>query len=1508
MGGEAGTAVRTRVRIWTIPRLNSEPADLGGLLLCACVRSRRLLALALAALLCQASSLAQSGEIWLPLGPTAVLSQNYGLVTGRITALGLDPSDASGNTLYVGTTGGGLWKSENAAASSNVSFTPLTDNLTAMIGVGNASISIGALTVQPGGTGVILAGTGDPNDALDSYYGAGILRSADNGATWSLIQSTANSLYSFAGEAVSGFAWSTVNTKPAACGTNPVQNVVVAAVSQAYEGTLVNAGWPGLSYMGLYYSTDGGQNWCLAAITDGAGKDVQGPNDKFVDPDGNAATAVVWNAARQLFIAAVRYHGYYQSPDGITWTRMTNQPGANLMAGANLCSVGNGGTGSIGCPIFRGALAVNPSTGDTFAWTVDAYNQDQGIWQDICNASAGACASPTISFAQQWATAPASLETNTSLGSATIENGDYNLALAAVPWGQETMLLAGANDLWKTTCPYSQGCRWRNTTNSTVGFCAQVGEYQHALAWNLSNPQEIFVGNDSGLWRSNDAIGESGTTCSASDATHFQNLNGNLGSLAEVVSIPQVGSTPYSFMAGLGVNGSAGLNSASGAQSNWPQIFDGYVGVVAVDPNNASKWYVDNGSGVSIYLGAPPTGTTPAAFAAVLNATTAPNADVVKDGYTMSSPAPFLVDPLTSAQLLIGTCRLWRGPASGTGWSDANAVSPILDGNSANATCEGDALIRSIAALALPASAALPSGGEIVYVGMYGAADGGATIAGHVFSATYNAATNIWSSWSDLTLKPVTNDSKTLNYYGLDISSIFIDPHDTTGQTVYVTVEAFQTVQEDVQTIYGSTSGGEQWASLTANLPTAPVNGLAVDPLDSNTAYLATDQGVYSTRQLSNCAVAGSKCWTAFGSGLPQAPVVALSAAPATAAVHDLVAATYGLGLWIAPLWTAAEDTTTASASISSLSFGSQAYGSSSSAQSVSFTNTGSSALTPAGIAFSSAIANDFTQTNNCTGNTLQQGQSCTVEVSFFPQAVGSLTGHLIVYANVSGGELTVTLSGTGTSSGTVTLSPSSLNFNTAPNNTAGWIVGTTSTALQVTASFSGTPAFPFTASVSGPFALSSNQCGSSIPANGSCNLLLTFSPVQAGAATGTLTLTDANGTQTVSLSGTGDSGLTPNPTQLVFPVVLPGQSSAVETVTLTNTSGAAVSALTLTVSPPFSLVQNTCGATLIATGAGSSCSTGVVFSPSLNELYTGSLTVSSSSPSGGGSLPLSGVGGVPGSVLFEPNLLTFMETGVNRTSGTGSVTIANPDGVNTLGSLALSVSSGFQLVSTTCSTTLAPQASCSAVVDFAPTSAGAQTGSLVVSDAVLPTGSFIELTGMGFDFSLVPTGIASQTISNGQTAYFSIAITPLNGSQGLFAFQCGLLPPSSSCTFSPSTEAVAANTNGTVVVAIATGLTQSTARSSRPTAWPVLPLLCGLLLAPFALARRVRRRGILVCIALLAILPACASGCAEAASGLGTGTSTGNNGITPPATYTIPITATSNGVSHQVTLTLTVD
>lgn len=378
---------------------------------------------------------------WTPLGPMAVETTPYGLVSGRVSTIALDPSDATGGQLFVGTTGGGVWFANNAQAAdlSTISFVPLTDSLSAFGSSLDTSISIGALTVQPGGTGVILAGTGDPNDALDSYYGAGILRSADHGQTWNLIAASsdfasgdASQNFSFSGEGFAGFAWS---------GKDQPQ-LVVAAVSQAYEGEQVDAVNAGYSTQGLYYSDDSGASWHLACISDGpacspgSGTDVQGPLDEFPKPDGNAATAVVWNNVRGIFIAAVRYHGYYQSTDGMNWTRMSPQPGTTLTT----CPTDTGYVQADGCPIFRGALAVNPVTGDTFAWTVDANNQDQGLYEDQCLPAGGPCASGFTW--QQWDTQ--ALESDTLDGAATIANGTYSLTLAAVPIStQETMFWPG---------------------------------------------------------------------------------------------------------------------------------------------------------------------------------------------------------------------------------------------------------------------------------------------------------------------------------------------------------------------------------------------------------------------------------------------------------------------------------------------------------------------------------------------------------------------------------------------------------------------------------------------------------------------------------------------------------------------------------------------------------------------------------------------------------------------------------------------------------------------------------------------------------------------------------------------------------------------------------------------------------------------------------------------------------------------------------------------------------
>jgi hypothetical protein len=1655
---------------------------------------------------------------WQPLGPTAVLTPNYGLVTGRVSALALDPSDPTGNCLYLGTTGGGVWLAQNAgtANASSIVFTPLTDSVAALSGAQDASISIGALTVQPGtvvgcgagvsGGGVVLAGTGDPNDALDSYYGAGILRSADGGNSWSLIAATTDREqglssidYNFAGEGFGGFAWSTVNPQ-----------LVVAAVSQAYEGTLVNADRPGQSYEGLYYSSDAGVSWHLATISDGAGADVQGPGDPFAMPDGNAATAVVWNPVRHLFVAAVRYHGYYQSADGLTWTRLGAQPSAGLTT--IFCPTNSGATGSIGCPIFRGTLAVNPQTGDTFAWTVNANNQDQGLWQDQCAMVAGVCTNLTIAFQQQWNTA--ALETSTIDGPSTIADGEYNLALAAVPSGQETMLLAGANDLWKTNCPLAQGCQWRNTTNSTVGFCAQVGKFQHALEWNTANPLEIFVGNDSGLWRTMDAIGETGPVCSAADAGHFQNLNGGLGSLAEVVSISQTGLTPYTMMAGLGVNGTAGATGTAGPTADWPQILGGEGGPVAIDPEDKLNWYVNGEAGVSIYLCNETAPCTPAAFGANAVVT---DADVGGDGYTMSLPAPFLVDPLDDSQLLIATCRVWRGPANGVGWSTVNAVSPILDNLASTGSCNGDALIRSMAAMALPVSAALPGGGEAVYVGMYGSTDGGSLLPGHVFSAIQNTASSSWSAWHDLTLNPVTNDSRAMNSYGLDISSIFIDPHDATRGTVYVTLEGVQTSLKAAWSVYRSTDAGGHWSRLSASLPAAPASSVVVDPQDANTVYVATDAGVYFTTQIATCANEGTLCWSAFGTGLPEAPAVQLSASPLTSSAPVLVAATYGRGIWQAPLWTASTGLTTAIVSPPNpVTLATPVPVGGSATLTVTVTNNGSLPLTsPASPAMS---AGDFSVTaDNCTNATEQPGGSCSLTVTFAPAGTGTRTGQMTIYANVYGGQLqTVELSGTGTPSSVVTLSPSAIGFDPSPGQSSSSPpvgVGTTSGLFPVAVQNTGSAAVSITGvAITPPFTIYSNTCGTStLQPQAYCQMQLDFAPTQRGAASGTLTMTDGAGTQTVALSGfgwaaptdslpatslgfggvavgqlspaqtvpltnTGDlpltgiaiavsgpftesdtcgtqlaggggcaisvvyapsqlgsqtgtltvedaqktqtvalsgtgvqppaigvspsglnftaqqvgvaspaltltvtntggapmanvgfqitgqaagsfttaattcgatlangssctvqviftpaaaggsaatltvssstlgvapatvplngagqvwAGLNVSPSQLTFAVTSVGQSSAAQTVTVSNTSGVSIAAPAFAAPAQFGVTQNNCTASL---AAGASCTVGVIFQPTAAGAATGVLSVSSASVATPATVLLSGTGGVGAAIQVSPTAIVFATTAPSAISSATTVTVTNTGISASLSNLALVVTAGFQIVNNTCPTTLAPGLSCTAGVEFAPTSAGAQTGTLTVTSSAVAGGASVPLSGMSLDFTLTVVGSASQTVAAGQTANYKLAITPLNGSGGTFTFACGTLPANALCLFNPATETLNGAT-GNVTVQIST--TAATGLLIDPAVWRILPLACGLVLLPFGWRRR---RKALLLVALLSILAGGVSSCTSSGGGTGGSGGQGGSGGTPAGTYSIPVTAASAGVQHSVTLTLTVD
>ncbi len=86
-----------------------------------------------AAMLAQQAASPQLSSLsapWQAVGPNQVASIAYGNVTGRVTAIAIDPADPTGNTVYLGTTGGGVWKSTNATGpSASVTFVPLTDTL-----------------------------------------------------------------------------------------------------------------------------------------------------------------------------------------------------------------------------------------------------------------------------------------------------------------------------------------------------------------------------------------------------------------------------------------------------------------------------------------------------------------------------------------------------------------------------------------------------------------------------------------------------------------------------------------------------------------------------------------------------------------------------------------------------------------------------------------------------------------------------------------------------------------------------------------------------------------------------------------------------------------------------------------------------------------------------------------------------------------------------------------------------------------------------------------------------------------------------------------------------------------------------------------------------------------------------------------------------------------------------------------------------------------------------------
>ena len=204
---------------------------------------------------------------------------------------------------------------------------------------------------------------------------------------------------------------------------------------------------------------------------------------------------------------------------------------------------------------------------------------------------------------------------------------------------------------------------------------------------------------------------------------------------------------------------------------------------------------------------------------------------------------------------------------------------------------------------------------------------------------------------------------------------------------------------------------------------------------------------------------------------------------------------------------------------------------------------------------------------------------------------------------------------------------------------------------------------------VSGPgFAPGTSTCGTTLAPSGlggeACTYSVTFTPQDTGPATGAITITDnAPGSpHVIQLSGQGAvAQLGISPTSLSFPNTGMGQSSAAQSVTLTNTGHATLSISHIAISGDFS-ETNTCGT---AVNAGQNCSIGVTFTPTALGNRTGALTLTDNASNSPQTISLSGAGvtaglnlqaqsGSPTSVTVQAGLTAnyALEIGAARFSG----------------------------------------------------------------------------------------------------------------------------------------------------------------------------------------------------------------------------------------------------------------
>jgi sugar lactone lactonase YvrE len=468
---------------------------------------------------------------------------------------------------------------------------------------------------------------------------------------------------------------------------------------------------------------------------------------------------------------------------------------------------------------------------------------------------------------------------------------------------------------------------------------------------------------------------------------------------------------------------------------------------------------------------------------------------------------------------------------------------------------------------------------------------------------------------------------------------------------------------------------------------------------------------------------------------------------------------------------------------------------------SVTLTNNGDGLLHITSISLDSGTDPDFAQSNNCP-SVLAGHASCQITISLSQIGAddkktrsGTLTVRDDAGGNGSSGGASQSVPLTGSlAQAAATFTSQSLIFTQNLGSNSGSetirLVNTGQAPMHLSA-----------IREDGDFS-QSNNCPPVLAPGASCAITITFIPSTLGERDGYIVVADdsADSPQRIQVMGVATMAMAHlGPDRLNFSQNV-GASSAPQTVTLANRGDGPLSIWAIAATGDFKATPH-CPAVLLP---GVSCSIGVTFAPKAAGARTGSLVVtddSNAAPGSNDTVRLTGVGYQPLATL-SASLLT-PGANLGGTAAPQVVTVTNTgDGALTIRGIGISGgAAGDYSQSSNCVRAIAPGASCSITVNFAPHGYGVRAATMTLFDdgpggaqsiSLRGTGTaarplvstgFLNFGGAGVGTPTVPQNVVLFNAGNGLLSIGSIS---LSSDDFTLSTNCGsILAAGASCTIS---------------------------------------------------------------------------------------------------------------------------